>query len=96
MEIIEKNNDLNNIATYSFGWAIRYLKKGKKVARKGWNGKGIFIEIQIPDKNSKMTQPYIYIDTTELKTENPDAPRQRVPWVASQTDILSKDWYEVK
>src|SRR5690606_27407522 len=49
-----------------FGWAICALKNGKSVTRTGWNGKGIFIELQRPDENSKMTSPYIFIDTTGL------------------------------
>ena len=80
----------------TFGLAIEAMKKGKKVARKGWNGKGIFIELQLPDENSKMTQPYIYIDTTNLQTNNPDAPKCRVPWLASQTDMLAEDWFVVE
>jgi len=79
----------------SFGDAIALLKSGKKVARKGWNGKGIFIKLQVPDAHSKMTSPYIYIDTTGLQTENPDAPKSLVPWVGSQTDVLAEDWTEV-
>ena len=76
----------------NFGQAIELLKQDKKVRRKGWNGKGIFIKLQMPDKYSKMTHPYIYIDTTGLETSNPNAPKDRVPWVASQTDMLSEDW----
>lgn len=76
----------------NFGQAIEALKQGKRVAREGWNGKGIFIELQIPDENSKMTHPYIFIDTTGLNTQNTKAPKNRVPWLASQTDILSDDW----
>lgn len=80
----------------SFGHAIVALKAGKKVARAGWNGKGIFIELQTPDANSKMTHPYIYIDTTGLQTDNPDAPKNLVPWLASQTDVLADDWQIVE
>ena len=76
----------------NFGQALEQLKSGNLVARKGWNGKGIFIELQVPDVNSKMSSPYIFIDTTGLQTDNPDAPRSRVPWLASQTDMLSEDW----
>lgn len=76
----------------SFGDALVMLEQGKKVSRSGWNGKGIFIELQRPDENSKMTSPYIFIDTTGLQTDNPDAPKSRVPWLASQTDMLAKDW----
>jgi len=80
---------------FDFGTAIRCLKSGCKVARKGWNGKGIFVKLQRPDSNSKMTHPYIYIDTTGLKTDNHDAPKSLVPWLASQTDMLSEDWMVV-
>lgn len=78
--------------TVDFGEALKALKAGKKVARKGWNGKGIFVMLQVPDEHSKMTRPYLYIDTTGLQTNNPDAPKDRVPWFASQTDMLSEDW----
>lgn len=75
-----------------FGWALRQLKEGKKVCRLGWNGKGIYIELQRPDEHSKMTQPYIYIVTTGLQSDNPNAPRVVVPWIASQTDLMAEDW----
>lgn len=78
----------------SFSTALELLKQGKRLARQGWNGKGIFIELQRPDEKSKMTSPYIFIDTTGLKTDNPDAPKSRVPWLASQTDLLAEDWVE--
>ena len=81
-----------DIQTFTFGEAISNLKRGKKVARKGWNGKGIYIEMQKPDEHSKMTLPYIYIVTNGLVTNNPDAPKGVVPWLASQTDMLAKDW----
>ena len=75
-----------------FGWALNQLRDGRRVHRAGWNGKGIFIELQRPYENSKMTNPYIFIDTTGLQTDNPDAPKNRVPWLASQTDMLAVDW----
>ena len=78
-----------------FGKALECLKEGGRVAREGWNGKGIFIELQRPDENSKMTSPYIYIDTTGLQTDNPAAPKSLVPWLASQTDMLADDWVAV-
>ena len=76
----------------SFGNAIEALKNGHKAQRKGWNGKGIHIELQFPDAHSKMSSPYIFIDTTGLQTDNPDAPKSLVPWLASQTDMLADDW----
>jgi hypothetical protein len=78
-----------------FGKALHKLKAGRKVARKGWNGRGIFIELQVPDENSKMTSPYIFIDTTGLQTDNEAAPKGLVPWLASQTDMLADDWVDV-
>jgi hypothetical protein len=78
-----------------FGKALHELKCGRQVAREGWNGKGIFIELQRPDENSKMTSPYIFIDTTGLQTDNKAAPKSRVPWLASQTDMLADDWLDV-
>lgn len=133
----------------NFGQALEQLKQGKRVARKGWNGKGIFLElnakivkpdleyiaelvhnswweqklksgitdhpdmipynelsenvkeydrvtartvINILNEQTQMTHPYIFIDTTGLQTDNQDAPKNRVPWLASQTDMLSEDW----
>lgn len=79
----------------SFGWALAALQEGLQVRRVGWNGKGIFIELQVPDQHSKMSSPYIFIDTTGLQTENEAAPKSRVPWLASQTDMLATDWEKV-
>ena len=76
----------------NFGEAIFHMKLGSKCLREGWNGRGIFIAIQNPDGNSKMTSPYIYIDTTGLQTANAAAPKSCVPWLASQTDMLAEDW----
>ncbi len=67
----------------NFGQAIEELKAERKVAREGWNGKGMYLELQVPDEHSKMDLPYIYMSTAQ---------GQLVPWLASQTDILSNDW----
>lgn len=66
-----------------FGFAIDALKAGYKVARKGWNGRGMSLFLQRPDTKSLMTQPYVYITTVT---------GDLIPWVASQPDILSEDW----
>lgn len=75
-----------------FGLAIKFLKGGKRVYRRGWNGKGIYLELQEPDEHSKISLPYICIVTSHLESNNPAAPKGLVPWVASQTDMLSEDW----
>ncbi len=78
-----------------FGDAIKALKEGKKVARERWNGKGLWLELQTPDKHSKMTLPYIYM-AYQTAPASESAPKNhkdaRVPWLASQTDMLSEDW----
>ena len=73
----------------TFGLALEALRKGKKVNRAGWNGKGLWLELQIPDENSKMTWPYVYIN---YPADSINTPGARVPWLASQTDILAEDW----
>jgi hypothetical protein len=78
-------------AIQDFGQALSWLKVGQKVAREGWNGKGMFILLQIPDANSKMTIPYIYMDSTN---SNSNA-KVVVPWLPSQSDILAEDWIKL-
>lgn len=91
------SNKLKEEDTMDFGDVIKAMKKNpeKKYARKGWNGKGIYIQMQVPDEHSANTLPYIYMVTDKLVSDNPDAPRGRVPWLASQTDMLCDDWIEV-
>lgn len=74
----------------TFGDAIAALKQGKRVAREGWNGKGMWLALQVPDEHSKMTLPYIYIEYPEGHPAYPKG--SRVPWLASQTDTLAEDW----
>ena len=74
----------------SFGMALEALKQGRKVSRKGWNGKGMWLSLQVPDENSKMTLPYIYIEYPSGHSAYPAG--SRVPWLASQTDMLTEDW----
>ena len=73
----------------TFGDAIHFLKAGKRVARHGWNGKGMWLEMQRPDEHSKMTLPYLYLSYPNDSVNTPGA---RVPWLASQTDMLTEDW----
>jgi hypothetical protein len=68
------------------GWAIKEMQAGNRVTRPGWNGKGMWLGLQVPDAHSKMTLPYIYMSTAQ---------GDLVPWLASQTDILAIDWEHV-
>ena len=83
--LYELNTGTFNVANQglNFGSAISAMKDGKKVARKGWNGRGMWLAIQMPDTYSKMQLPYIYMNTAQS---------QLVPWLASQADMLADDW----
>lgn len=81
--LAEKRHVEANIAPHTIGWAIKNMWLGGRMTREGWNGKGQYIAIQRPDANSMNTLPYVYIVTVQ---------GQRVPWLASQTDLLATDW----
>lgn len=68
---------------FSFDLALCYLKEGKRLTRSGWNGKGMWLQLQVPDEHSKMRRPYIYMRPAD---------GDLVPWVASQSDLLAEDW----
>lgn len=83
----------------TFGGALDALKEGRKVARSGWNGKGMWLVLVNSDD---------YLDygiTPILRTFHPaydydivpwigmkTADDKFVPWLASQTDMLAEDW----
>lgn len=82
----------------SFGLAIEAMKLGNKVARAGWNGKGMWIGIVTADNYSINIAPYDDgQDIPEIKSLLPwigmkTADNKFVPWLASQTDMLAEDW----
>jgi len=69
-----------------FGLALDMLRAGERVARSGWNGRGMWIALQRPDEHSKMSLQYIYMSTIT---------GDLVPWTPSQTDLLAEDWQAV-
>lgn len=69
--------------SFGIGEAVKQLQNGAKVAREGWNGKGMWVHLQVPDAHSKMSLPYVYMSTADGKL---------VPWLCSQTDLLATDW----
>ena len=84
----------------NFGEALEALKEGKKVARKGWNGKGMYLLLAYPkwpDGSNNITIKFSRgIIGIEDALENfivmKTADNKLVPWLASQTDVLSEDW----
>lgn len=73
----------NGTTDLNFSEALDELKSGNCVFRTSWPGTGQYIELQIPDANSKMTKPYFYMNTTEDEV---------VPWLPSFDDLLADDW----
>jgi hypothetical protein len=67
----------------TIGWAVKELHNGERVCRKGWNAIGMWIELQEPDDNSKISLPYVYMMTAQGQT---------IPWNCSQADLLATDW----
>lgn len=85
----------------TFSQALERIKQGKRVARSGWNGKGMFIFL-VPGSTFEVNrEPLLsilgagtkvnYHGHVDMKTAN----GQIVPWLCSQTDLLAEDWEEV-
>lgn len=86
----------------NFGRALEELKSGGKVARSGWNGKGMFLFL-VPGSTFQVNRhPLlgIYPEGTEIRyhahVDMKTAQGDVVPWVCSQSDMLEDDWEIVK
>lgn len=104
MNIIMDSNDPN--FRFGFDRAIKYLKIGKKVAREGWNGKGMFVylvngtEIRAENLRYEAMEHVGYLQPSEdtLVKINSHIDMKAadgsivVGWLASQTDLLAEDW----
>ena len=89
-EMFETDKECNAM---TFGFAIEAMKKGKKVARKGWNGKGMYL-FKSPKVGCQMHKQYTGKDINDLQEfiVMKAADDTLVPWLASQTDVLAEDW----
>lgn len=82
----------------TFGMAVEALKQGKKVTRRGWNGKGQFVYFVPADRYVAATQAAKSIADADgkvayrayfaLKTAQGDI----ATWVPSISDCLAEDW----
>lgn len=95
----------------SFGHAIEMAKLGNKIARKGWNGKNMFVAympaLYLPPADTKEPGPRVNERTSKfIGTDKPldcqpyfamyNAQEQWIPgWLASQSDMLATDWYVI-
>lgn len=64
-----------------FEEVLSFARKGNGIRMKKWS-EDVFIKIQFPDENSKMTAPYLYV-TSKFGL---------VPWNPTQIEILSEEW----
>lgn len=80
----------------NFGHALELLIRGEKVARKGWNGKGMFLFLatgkQFESDNLGDQLPEIVNDVICMKTAQNTI---CIGWLASQADMLSEDWQTI-
>ncbi len=88
----------------TFGLAIEALKAGKKVARAGWNGKGMWLILVAGTPNAALREGTPYREALgresceilphiDMWTTNAEGRRAMLPgWLASQTDMLAEDW----
>ena len=74
-----------------FGEAIKALKEGKKVARKGWNGKGMYLYLADGEllTDAIGDDSFSFTDSVVMKTADD---KYCIGWLASQTDMLAEDW----
>jgi Protein of unknown function (DUF2829) len=85
----------------NFGEALDQLKAGARVARTGWNGKDMFLYL-VPGSTFQVNRPPllgIYPEGTQIDylphIDMRTAGGPCVPWLASQSDLLSEDWMTV-
>ncbi len=85
----------------NFGQALMMIKEGKKVARSGWNGKGMFLflaevidfETRADISCAKALDSTLVCPTIVMKTADNHL---CMGWLASQTDMLAEDWEVVE
>lgn len=104
----ELANSYRRTDNMNFGLAIEAMKKGKKVARKGWNGKGMFIYlVEGSNVGAEMIQGRARLVTESLPNNDcidicPHIDMKSaddkivIGWLASQADMLSDDWVIVE
>jgi hypothetical protein len=90
--------DMN--AEFGFDFAICLLKEGEKIARKGWNGKGMFV-YYVPANSYPTTTAIAKSEFGEVAHYNPYLAIRTVQgpvstWVPSINDCLANDWMIIK
>ncbi len=87
---------LEAMSKISFGGALDALKNGRRVRRRGWNGKGMWLRLIGPHDNRSESLPRGDGTCVEMSCDAyiqmKTAGDTLVPWLASQTDVLAEDW----
>ncbi len=87
-EVFDRADGL--VTGMTFGLALEAIKRGERVARAGWNGKGMWLSFV--GGNEYKVESFIacqqHLPWIGMKT----ADDKFVPWLASQTDVLASDW----
>ena len=79
----------------NFGKAINLLKEGKKLRRKGWNGKNQYIELATNISYKNADGELININHKTMGNKAIafiGTSGVQIGWLASQSDMLSDDW----
>ena len=79
----------------TFGRALEYAKRGRKISRKGWNGKGQFVFVADDlefhtDADLSQLEGEVYVHDALVFCGTSGI---QVGWLASQADMLSEDWF---
>ena len=90
---------LGGEATFSFGEAIKYLKRGMKVARKGWNGKKQYIQLATGISYKTTDEEIVNCEHDAIGNKAiafVGTSGVQMGWLATQSDMLAEDWMFVK
>lgn len=95
--IADENNcpQLGGEATFSFGEAIKYIKRGMKVKRKGWNGKNQHIELATRISYMTASDEFVNVEHDAIGNKAIafcGTSGVQMGWLASQADMLADDW----
>lgn len=95
--IADENNcpQLGGEATFSFGEAIKYIKRGMKVKRKGWNGKNQHIELATRISYMTASDEFVNVEHDAIGNKAIvfcGTSGVKMVWLASQADMLADDW----
>lgn len=90
---------LGGVATFSFSEAIKYIKRGLKVSRQGWNGKGQFLElatcISYTNSQGEVVNP-LHKSMGRGAIAFVGISGVQLGWLATQADMLAEDWIIVE